>query len=802
MNNHNIDYNTHKNDNGELFDIRRTIYVVLRYWYLILFIGLTGFGTAYIYNLYREKPYIVESKIIVPKSINEMDFQGVFNLQSGISGSSSVSNEVEILKSYKINQRVAEKLNWRVFWYKAGDFVWEGMFDKTPFIVIENGTNQNTEDVEVYVTIIDQSTVNIRIDGNTFFKNRKIPSEISKNIQYGVQFKNEYFNFTLLLKPGELPEPASKYYFVFRSAGEVASNYRNSLNVKQITEQNEVVQLTLTTLDQQRGIDYLNMLVNEYMDFKLEQKTESHKKSIEFINQQLTGITDSLVISEINFTNFKSKNQLINLSTQGNIVLQMLNDIELEKNNYQMQLEYLNNLLQYIEVESDISKIFSPSVVGISDNSFVTLVQKLIDLFRNREIMAYTARENNPQLIMLNQEIIQVRKLLHENLINLIANTNNNLFMINKRLSQTKTELNRLPEKEQKLVNIQREYQMTNEIYTFLLQKKAETEISLVSTTIDVNFVDKASYYSSKLLGKTDFSIYILGMIIGIMIPVFIIIIFDITDNKVKSKIDIQKKSTIPILGSIVHGQKNDYMYVSNEPASLIAESFRTIRTNIKYFLHNPDEKIIGINSATSGEGKTFTAINLSTVLAMNEKRILLIGCDLRKPKLSRVFNLPSNVGLSTFLININTLSEVIFNTEVENLYVLPAGPVPPNPLEMLEKKEFSELITWAKTNFDYVILDNAPSYLISDGIIAAKNCDMNIFVVRAGKTINGMIENINVVAASSELEKPCFVINDLSMANYGYSYKLNYKYDYKTNYSYGRNFNKGKKRNADAQNN
>lgn len=784
MNKNNINYNTHTNDNGELFDIKRISYVVLRYWYYVVLFGFTGFALAYLYNLYRDKSYAVESKIIVPKNVNEVDFQGIFGIQPGFNASSSVNNEVEILKSYKLNNRVAEQLNWRVFWYKMGDFTWEGLYDNVPFTLLENGINQNTEDIEIYITPISQTTYNIKIKGNGILLNHTIPEDISKNLKYGVLFKNDYFNFTLLLKPDENVEPGDEYYFIFRKNSRVATNYMSTLTVKGMEEGSEVIQLKLITLDKRRGVDYLNKLVEVYMNLKIEEKTESHKKTLEFINSQLSGISDSLYVSENNFASFRSKNQLINLSQQGSNVLQLLTDTEKEKTMHQMQFEYLKNLLHYIGNEADISKIISPSVVGINDESFVSLVQKLIDLFREREIMAYTSRENNPQLILLNQEIKQVSKLLRENLTNLIENSENNISILTQRINQTSTKLKGLPEKEQKLINIQREYDMTNDIYTFLLQKKAETELTLASATIDVKVVDEATLSRTVLTGKPAISIYMLGLIIGIMIPIIFTIVIDILDKRIKTKIEIQKFSTIPILGSIVHSKKNNYMHVYNEPATLIAESFRTIRTNIKFFLDNKDEKVIGINSALSGEGKTFTSINLATVLAMNDKKTLLIGCDLRKPKLSKIFNLKSNAGLSNLLINECNQSDAIFKCKVENLYVMPAGPIPPNPLEVLEKPQFKEFIDWARVNFDYIVLDNAPSYLVSDGIISSKQCDMNIFVVRAGLTNIDMIENINNIVAGSEIKKPCFVINDLTLINYGYSYKLNYKYDYNT-YSY-----------------
>lgn len=794
MTNLKTDYNTHHNENGELFDIKRTIYVIFRFWYYILICAVAGLTVAYVYNLLNITKYQVESKIIVPKNVNEIDFQGIFNIQNGKTTSSSVTNEIAVLKSLKLNQEVADNLNWRIFWYQKDHWVWKGIYNQSPFIVLENGINNNLENVDIYISPINSNSYNLKIKGRSIGRPSPIPEDISVNLTYGEVFKNKYFNFTLLQKQDSDLTPGQEYYFIFRNRDKVALNYLANLTVKEMEEGSEVIHLKLISHDKDRSIDYLNKLVEVYIKMKLEQKTESQKKSIEFIQNQINGISDSLLVSQTNFTDFRSKNKLYNLSQQGSIVLNSINNLEIDRNMYQMQLEYFQNMLKYISNDTDISKIISPSVVGITDQSFISLVQKLIDSYRRREILAYSAKNDNPTLVLLNQEIVQLNRLLSENLNNLITNAKNNLEILNKRLTQVNSELNRLPEKEQKLVNIQREYELTNEIYTFLLQRKAETELAMASTTIDIKVVDIASELNIVSTGKSPFSIYMLGLIIGAMIPIFFIILSDITDNKVKSKLDIQKISTIPILGSIVHSKNNNYLSVQNEPASLIAESFRTIRTNIGYFLNNPEDKVIGINSATSGEGKTFSAVNLATVFAMNEKKTLLVGCDLRRPKLGRLFNIQSIHGLTSVLINSKSISEVIHNCKIDNLFILPAGQTPPNPLELIEKSKFKEFINWARENFDYIILDNAPCYLVSDGIVTSRYCDMNIFVVRAGFTQTGMVENINAIAASSNLKNPCFIINDQTLTDYGYSYKLNYKYDYYTNYSYSSKKNRPNK--------
>ncbi|MDO8928680.1 MAG: polysaccharide biosynthesis tyrosine autokinase, partial [Bacteroidota bacterium] len=476
---------------------------------------------------------------------------------------------------------------------------------------------------------------------------------------------------------------------------------------------------------------------------------------------------------------FRSDNQIINIGEQGTQVMSTLRDIESEKNKNQMQLDYFRNLLEYLGKSDDIKQLIAPSVVGIQDASLNTMVVSLSELYSRRQILSFSAKENNPTLLMIDKEIAQTNARLKENLRNLIKNAE----VINKSLTDQKTkiaaQLDRLPKKEQDLINFQRRYELTNEIYTFLLQKRAEIDIALAGTTPEVQIIDAARLETIQLIGLSSMSKIMIGLLIGLALPGIFLTILNFFSNTIESQEDIEQSTQLPILGNVIHSRTKSDTPVNDNPRSGIAESYRSIRTNLQFVLTGNNKKIVAIHSTNPGEGKSFTSVNLATILAMNDKKVVLIGADMRKARLHKIFNLPNEHGLSTYLSKQDKIEEVIFETIIDNLIVLPAGPVPPNPSELIDKPEMQTLLKELSARFDYVILDNAPVSLVTDGLLAGRHADLNIFILRYAVSKRDQIKYINQIAENKILNNIILVINDIQGSGFGYgkNYYYNYKY-------------------------
>ncbi len=769
-------------------DIKRLFYILLRQWYWIIICLITGIAGAYFYSKYTPNKYQVNTSLLITENRKGLDVESIF-MENMIPGANKVSlqNEIEFLRSYTLNHQAIDNLNWQSYWQQKNFLVWNGLYLNEPFLLQISDEALNPSGIFLTITPVSPEQYQIEVDGEVKLNNQSPVKEISFNetATYGQPFKNEYFNFILHKKDKSSNLLGNEYRFSFVSKSKFTYEYLKKVSAD-FSKDSEVIKLSIESTEPMRDIHYLNELVRVYLGLKLELQTLTQKRSLDFIDAQLSGISSDLSKAENNFTEFRSKNQIIDISSQGSLIMEQLKEIEKEKSQMQMQLDYFKNLQRYLGKIQNADQLVAPSVVGITDATLSSLVLQLSELYSRRKILSFSAYENNPSLILLNQEIEQINDQLREILVNLIDNTEVSVSSLNQRYNQINNQLNNMPEQEQQLINIQRQYELTNEIYTFLLQRRAELEIALASAVVDIHIIDPAQYERLIPINQSAMLILLIGAFLGLLIPAIIIILKDFFDNSIHLQEDIEKLTNLNILGNVFHSTFPSELVVIEHPTAPITESYRTIRTNLQYKFSSKSENVIGIHSVIPSEGKTFTATNLATIFAMNDKKTILIGTDMRKPRLHKVFELSNDIGLSGYLSGQNTLKEVILKTSIENLSLISSGHIPPNPAELLEREAFTTLINELKKEFDYIILDNAPVSRVTDGLITSKISDLNLFVLRYGVSKKDQLKFINDIAKQSVMKNPALIINDVKIGRLGYGY--GYSYSYK--YGYGKGYN------------
>jgi len=751
-------------------DLKKIVYQLIGYWYWFIIFGIIGLVGAYAYSHITKRTFSVSSSILIPQKSTEFDMKQLFDF--GMEQNyTEIYNQIEILKSSLTIKKTMTKLNWRTSWYKKEIFLWNGFYKKEPFDVFEPPNSINASGIKVYITPKDDN--NYRVSASETIENKGIKNKVNfeANGEYGRPFKNRNFNFTLFKKVNSLVSNDEKYYFVFNDLSQTILAYQKRLNASLKDKFSDIVICTIAGTEIENETDFLNELVNVYINQKMEFQNEALSRSLNFIDVQLAGIADSLNISGNKFTAFRSKNDIIDLGNEGTLVMNNLKDIETEKAKSQVQLDYFKNVLFYLEKSGDLTKLVSPSVVGIEDASLNLVVIKLGELYNRRQILSYTAKDNNPTLVMLDNELAQTRKRLNENLRNLIENTNRTINSMNERQSTISAKLNKLPAKEQQMINIQRQYNLTNEIYTFLLQKRAETNIKLASSISDVQVIEIASPETANSTGLTSKMITIIGLLLGLGIPTGIILLINVFETRIFTQEDIENNTQLPIIGNIMHNTYASELTVYSNSTSNIAESFRDLRTNLDFMFTSPQAKVISIHSTNTGEGKSYNSINLATILAMNEHKVLLIGADMRKPKLHKIFNVDNLHGLSTYLIGHDSFEQIIFPTQIENLSILTSGPIPPNPSEILSRPAMKNLIELSRSHFDHIIIDNAPVGMVTDGIIVSRLSELNIFILRFGISQINQLEMINQYAVTQKVTNICLIVNDIKDNSFGKSY-------------------------------
>ena len=766
----------------EGIDIKKLSYLLIKQWHWFLLFSILGIGCAYVYTKLINPKYQVNTAILVTENSSQIDIKDLFKATPD-QADKNIYNQIEIIKSYYPIYAALLNLNWRTSWYKKEWLMWRSIYKEEPFEVQETPGFVNPKGIGICITPTSNELYMVSVDGELI--NNKVITKIKfeSNGVFGQPFKNGHFNFTLVKKTTNTEAPDGKYKFVFNDLNDATMAYQKKLAVVLKAKKGEIIQCTLEGEEPVKYGEFLNELINVYIEGQMHLQNEVNQRSLDFINGQLTGISDSMNTAGTKYTEFRSRNEIIDLGSETTIVMNKLKEAESERVKNQVQLDYFQNLRTYLSKSVDYKQLVAPSVVGIEDASLNALVLKLSEQYSRRQFMSFSISDSNPAMVNIDKELVQTRNLLNENLRNLIENATNTINSLKNREAIISAQMNKLPKKEQQMINIQRQVDMTSEIYTFLLQKRAEMKIALASSIPDVQIIDMARPETAIPIGLPNNIILILGLIIGFALPFGIILLVNSLDVHIRTQEDIEDNTTIPILGNIIHDQSKSAITVHESPKSIIAESFRAFRTNLQFMLNEPNGKIISIQSTNPNEGKSFISINLATILAMNNKKVLLIGADMRKPKLHKVFEMNNDHGLSTCLIGHDTIDEVIFSTPVPNLYLLPSGPIPPNPSEILGKPEMKTLIDKVRNGFDYVILDNAPTALVTDSIIVSQLSDLNIFILRYGVSRKQQLGMINHYMEKQMITHLAIVVNDIKSNAFGYGYSKYSRYE-----SYGKN--------------
>jgi len=765
----NIDEMKEYFEQEEETNVKAFLFRLLSKWYWFVLFGFLGLSGSYLVTRYSLPSYKMNSTVLVHEESQGMGMESLFE-GFDMGGKTNIQNHIGILKSYKLNYQTLENLNWRTSWFAEGIFCDGDLYGKSPFEVVEHDGKTNLEDIPVHIELLKGDAYLVHVDGEAYVNGSLQKIEFEEQGKLGELFQNPYFSFTLKAKTKPVEEDV---YFVFNNQSKMTLAYLKKMAVSLTDKKADMIRMQLIGSVPAREVDYLNELNRVYIQFGLKEKNRTSLNTVKFIDLQLEGVVDSLQIAGQNFTTFRSKNKVLDFGQEATFVMEKMEELEKEKSMAEMRLEYYENLHRYVGDATQMKQMVSPSVVGITDMGLNALVVKLSELYSNREVLSYTVKEKNPSLVLMGKEIQHTRMSLEKNLENLLGNAEIEVKNLNKRIKQINAQVSHLPQTEQELINIKRSFDLNNELYTFLLQKRAEAAIAMASNVPDAQVLDAANVETAVQVGPKLALNLLVGLILGLGLPFLLIVISDYFNDTIQSKEELEKESKLPIFGEIAHNLYKKEMPILEHPRSGIAESFRGLRTNLQYLVRKDGPKVLGVHSMIPGEGKTFTALNMATIIAMGDKKVLLVGCDLRKPRLHQIFDMENLMGLSTYLINHHQFKEIIRPTHIQNLSIVNAGPIPPNPAELLGNGEFERFIAEAKKEFDYIVLDNAPVTLVTDGVLTSEFADANLFVLRQGYSQKGQVKYINQLAEKESIKKLGLILNDakFNRSSYGNTY-------------------------------
>lgn len=765
-------------------DFKRVLARAIRFWYIILLGLVVTLTIAFYNNRYTKRVYTVTASIII-RETQEVGGAELLYKNSLVDPYRNYLNEPYIIKSYPLIEKVVRDLNFHISFLQKGYVITSEVYSNFPLKAVWCSSNSFKQGRLSFV-LLDENRFQLGSDP----ENPQIDAQIF-NLNDTVQY-NDYFlclNRIPELRVG--PTIGVPLILQLEDPTSVAGSYISRLNVQWAEEGSGVINLSITGSNPDKEIDFLNALVANYQEADLRKKNEAATRTVAFISKQLLEIKDSLRQVEFQLERLGNGSRVKDLSSEAERLFARIETFEIQRAELLIRQNYFQYLDEYLRREpARLDQVILPSSMGITDPILGSVLSGMIELQTEIKLYVNPSLPENPLIKEKVERVNQLKRDVEEAIRTLRSTDKIKMDFLVKQLNDIERQLDQIPTSERQLIAVQRNYSLLENLYVFLMQKYSESRISEAANTSDILPVNPPKR-GAAILPKTSQN-YTIAILLGLAIPFGLFILFELINNRVQSKEDIDKMTTIPFLGGVGHSASGTNLTVIDRPKSGVAESFRALRSNLNYFTANKDKQIFMVSSSISGEGKTFTSINLATVFALSGKKTLIVGADMRRPKIFEDFKCNNAAGLSTFLSGINSFAEIIQQTEITNLFLISGGPVPPNPSELLLTDRFSDFIRDALANFDYIIIDTPPLALVTDAFVISKFVNHTVFVLRQNYSPKEFVRSIDEFYRSGKLRNMSIMLNDIYKSGLGYGYGQGYAYNY--GYSYGYGYGRSKK--------
>ena len=780
------------NQQEETIDIKALIMKYSQYWYFFLLSILFCGCLAFLNNRLTVPEYSVSTTLLIRDDNNTQ--LGAENLLEGLelfSGKQNIKNEIVILNSYSSTEKVIRELELGLSYHQHGFFQTNELFENSP-ITVELDSNHNQITGTIFkIEILNENEFRILANTDDLFPYNLLTEKFDKTLlaninlnetyKFNEEIKSEYYSFlikkSIFFNLDKIKKGRLSYSFKIHQNSKLAHNLINQIVINPINKETSILKLSIKGKTPKKNIIILDKVTEIYIRSGLDEKNIMAVNTIHFIDEQLAVIQDSLNNIENQIKIFKQQNANLDLVDKefGTFFQKQRLDNTLSEQS--VNIRYYESLLSYLKNDKNANSIVSPTSMGISNPELNGLINQLLQLYARKGELQLTTTEKNPAYQAVLSQIKHTKNTIIENVSNLIASATIYETDLKSRINTFNSKISTLPAAEKEFLILKRKYEYNEQTAIYLQQKRYEASLAKAGTESDHKVIDPARLDSEIPIKPRKSLAFFIAILLGIFIPIAIISLRDFFSDTISSKSDLKNASNIPVLGLVGHSDKATSMVVSTASKSIIAESFRSLRTNIQYLAAEKAKKIITITSSIGGEGKTFTAMNLAAIFALSGHRTILIGGDLRKPKLHADFNLKDDTGLSSYLINKSSLQDIITKTELESLDIIGSGPTPPNPAELLDSPKMQELITALNKNYDYVIIDTPPIGLVTDGVILMQHADINLYVVRHGYSKAKSLSIINNLHKQEQIKNVHVIINDFKYSSTGYGYGYGYGY-------------------------
>ena len=684
----------------------------------------------------------------------------------------NLSNEIEVLRSRPVLQRVVKDLKLQTMYYNEGTVKTSLLYPDLPLTLEVLSPADSNAELTCKVTLLNNE--------------KFLLGENKTPITFGEPFEVTNVKCRLIRNPTvDLHVFGSMKFVITRSSlPNTAENLIGALKISHNNEQSTILALSFDSPNPNMGKDILNTLMSVYDSLIVEGKIRIDANTLRFINTQLYLLNDTLRGVQGGLSNFMADNQIFDIENQSKDFLDKLGESVQKKDEQELKLSVLNWLLTYIGDKKNSFELV-PTNLGIEEPALLQLMSEYNRLQLEREANLKTTTPDNPLILGIETTLEKARNNIYQALSNikqayLIARNS-----IDKHEQELQQGVTALPRKSIHMLNIQRRQKILEELYALLLQKQLETSIAYASVVSNSTVVEPAKG-SGFPVSPDQKKIYTIYFLIGLLLPAGIIALIELLRDKVGSRADVEKYTSAPVLGEIGHSGGESTLVVFKNSRRFIAEQFRIIRTNLQYVISKSEKPIIMITSSMSGEGKSFVSTNIGAVMALADKQTVIMEFDIRKPKIISGLDLKRKMGITNYIIGNAKFEDLLVKVEgIDNLYVIPCGPIPPNPSELLLDPRLDELMAEVRNRFDVIIMDTAPVGLVSDAVTLGRYADCTMYIIRQAYTFRKQVALIDQLYIQQKLPKICLLLNDIKVDG-GYYGGYRGGYGYYGGYGYG----------------
>ncbi|PJJ79446.1 GumC family protein [Mucilaginibacter auburnensis] len=766
--------------NQEL-DYFKIIKILTSRWYWIAGSVVVFYIAALVYLWYTPQTFATTATMKFDEKRSEIsDLVSVIN--NSDKGPSRVQSELAVLQSSNLLLNAIKDLDYKVSFFVEGRVRTSELYPHKPLKV----NLLKFDSLNFYSGVITFKPIN-----KTSFNLTYNEGGVVKNNKYiyfsPITIGNTVFN---IASPGSDSRENAVFLFKFNIPESFLGRVKGGFSAGETAKNSNIIALRETDSNPVFAADVLNAIMNEYLKYDRGHKTESATQMIQFIDDQLDTMRSRVKGSEGSIQNFKQSSKILDVSTASDSELGKAKDIDAQRSLLKIQLLAVNQLKQQVDQDRNNANI-NFNFEGNIDPMLAALVSSLNNLITEKQSLLKIYNTASPQIQSINQQILEVKNSAYQNINTTIARLRRNIEYLDAQLSGVNQRIEKLPIAERNLVSLKRDFEVNDKVYSFLSEKKLEAQISRSAILPGASIIEPAQPNHSPVspnVGGVKRQAIIYGLVLGLGA----IILIRILNPYIYDKETIESLTTVPIIGVIRKfphdiDESGSKILALSKPKSIFAESVRSVRTNLNFLAAEKKSKVICITSEIAGEGKSFVAVNLSSTLSLIDKKVVIIAADLRRSKLHKTLGINNNIGLSNYLINQNSLEEIIQPTEQENLDFISSGPVPPNPSELLHTRKMTDLIEKLRERYDIIMVDTAPVGLVSDAIPLIRLSDINVFVIRSGKSKYYSATIPQKIASEYHLNNTVIILNafkeDILHSRYyttkftGESYNTRYYY-------------------------